>query len=153
MAWLPITNHTSWEYDTAPADPGAGHPQRPLWLKQSGGIRTENRGQSTASFTDLTYTAAAGTIETAAGDFTKSFRPGMDLYIKGSASNDGQYVIQTVTATTIGVVGTLTADEGTGDAPGTLLGIAKVEIYVKCRPVGSTKETHGEINKTYWDNQ
>lgn len=26
-----------------------------------------------------------------------------------------------------------------------------VLIYAKCRPVGSTKDDHGEINKTYWD--
>lgn len=27
------------------------------------------------------------------------------------------------------------------------------EIYVKCRLVGSTVDTMGEISKTYWDNQ
>lgn len=26
------------------------------------------------------------------------------------------------------------------------------EIYVKCRRVGTTVETMGEISKTYWDN-
>jgi len=27
------------------------------------------------------------------------------------------------------------------------------EVYTKCRRVGSTVETMGEISKTYWDNQ
>jgi hypothetical protein len=28
-----------------------------------------------------------------------------------------------------------------------------VEIYTKCRPIGSLKDSHGELNKTYLDNQ
>ena len=27
------------------------------------------------------------------------------------------------------------------------------EVYVKCRLVGSTVDTMGEISKTYWDNR
>lgn len=27
------------------------------------------------------------------------------------------------------------------------------EVYVKCRLIGETVDTMGEINKTYWDNQ
>jgi len=26
------------------------------------------------------------------------------------------------------------------------------QVYVKCRKVGSTVETEGELSKTYWDN-
>lgn len=40
MAWVTITNNPTWEYDNAPADPGVGSPYRPLWLKQTNGIRT-----------------------------------------------------------------------------------------------------------------
>lgn len=41
MAWVNIPNNPNWEYDNAPADPGAGSPLRPLWLKQTAGVRTE----------------------------------------------------------------------------------------------------------------
>lgn len=27
------------------------------------------------------------------------------------------------------------------------------EVYVKCRMIGTTVDTMGELNKTYWDNQ
>lgn len=40
MAWVAVTNNPTWEYDNAPADPGVGSPYRPLWLKQTAGIRT-----------------------------------------------------------------------------------------------------------------
>lgn len=40
MAWVAITNNPNWEYDNAPADPGVGSPYRPLWLKQTSGVRT-----------------------------------------------------------------------------------------------------------------
>ena len=33
-----------WEYDNAPADPGANSPYRPLWLKQTAGVRTNSSG-------------------------------------------------------------------------------------------------------------
>tara|TARA_R100000541_G_scaffold1902_4_gene7096 strand:+ start:1442 stop:2014 length:573 start_codon:yes stop_codon:yes gene_type:complete len=42
MAWVTITNNPSWQYDNAPADPGANSPLRPLWLKQTSGVRTTN---------------------------------------------------------------------------------------------------------------
>ena len=48
MAFVNITNNTQWEYDNAPPDPGANHPMRPLWLKQTNGIRTTG---STAVYT------------------------------------------------------------------------------------------------------
>jgi len=39
MGWLLIPNNRLWEYDNAPADPGANSPYRPLWLKQTAGVR------------------------------------------------------------------------------------------------------------------
>lgn len=75
MAWVTIPNNSQWEYDNAPADPGASSPYYELWLKQTNGVRTETHGS-------VTY-----------------------------------------------------------------------EVYTKCRRIGSTVETQGEINKTYWDNQ
>lgn len=41
MAFVLIPNNPYWEYDNAPADPGVGSPFRPLWLKQTAGIRTQ----------------------------------------------------------------------------------------------------------------
>jgi len=71
MAWVAITNNPYWEYDNNPPDPGVGSPYRPLWLKQTAGIRTSPSGR---------------------------------------------------------------------------------EVYVKCRRVGTTVDTAGEISKTFWDN-
>ena len=45
MAWILITNNEVWEYDNDPADPGADSPYRPLWLKQTAGVRTNSDGQ------------------------------------------------------------------------------------------------------------
>tara|TARA_B110000879_G_C11164748_1_gene510639 strand:+ start:1671 stop:2639 length:969 start_codon:yes stop_codon:yes gene_type:complete len=45
MAWLLIPNNRVWEYDNAPPDPGANSPYRPLWLKQTAGIRINSDGQ------------------------------------------------------------------------------------------------------------
>ena len=44
MAWVAIPNNPNWEYDNAPPDPGADSPLRPLWLKQTAGIRTFGTG-------------------------------------------------------------------------------------------------------------
>jgi len=41
MAWIAIPNNPNWEYDNAPAFPGANSPYRPLWAKQTAGIRTD----------------------------------------------------------------------------------------------------------------
>lgn len=41
MAFVVIPNNPNWEYDNAPADPGAGSPLRPLWLKQTNGVRND----------------------------------------------------------------------------------------------------------------
>jgi len=38
MAWLPIPNNPTWEYDNNPPDPGGK--QTALWEKQTAGVRT-----------------------------------------------------------------------------------------------------------------
>ena len=41
MAWVNIPNLSGWQYQNAPADPGASLPQqRKLWAKSSNGVRT-----------------------------------------------------------------------------------------------------------------
>ena len=41
MAWVNIPNLSGWQYQNAPADPGASLPQqRKLWALSSGGVRT-----------------------------------------------------------------------------------------------------------------
>ncbi len=60
MAWVTITNNPSWQYDNSPPDPGANSPLRPLWLKQTNGIRTTN---GHAVYTSVRKTiATAGTV-------------------------------------------------------------------------------------------
>jgi len=59
MAFVNITNNSSWQYDNAPPDPGANSPLRPLWLKQTNGIRTTN---GHAVYTSVRRTVSAGTV-------------------------------------------------------------------------------------------
>jgi len=40
MAWVTMTNNTGYQYNNAPADPGANSPHRTLWQQQTGGVRT-----------------------------------------------------------------------------------------------------------------
>lgn len=40
MAWIPVFNNKLWEYNDSPPDPGEGSALRPLWLQQTGGVRT-----------------------------------------------------------------------------------------------------------------
>ena len=41
MAWVNIPNLSGWQYQNAPADPGATLPQqRKLWALSSNGVRT-----------------------------------------------------------------------------------------------------------------
>jgi len=44
MAWVAVNHNPYFEYDNAPPDPGADSPLRPLWLKQTAGIRTVGSG-------------------------------------------------------------------------------------------------------------
>lgn len=44
MAFVNIPNNPYWQYDNNPPDPGATSALRPLWLKQTAGIRTEATG-------------------------------------------------------------------------------------------------------------
>ena len=44
MAFVAIPNNPNWEYDNAPADPGAGSPLRKLWLLQTNGVRQFKNG-------------------------------------------------------------------------------------------------------------
>ena len=46
MAWVSITNHTNYQYNNSPTDPGVAsagnaHPLRAQWLKQTNGVRTQ----------------------------------------------------------------------------------------------------------------
>ena len=72
MAWVTITNNPSWQYNNAPADPGANSPLRPLWLKQTSGVRTTN---GHAVYTDVrkTVNSASGTSTVSMGEISKTF--------------------------------------------------------------------------------
>jgi hypothetical protein len=68
MAWLLIPNNRVWEYDNAPPDPGANSPYRPLWLKQTAGVRTNSDGQKV-----YTKVRRVGTYIDNAGEISGSF--------------------------------------------------------------------------------
>ena len=75
MAWTSIimsngNPHPYWEYNNAPADPGVGHPHRPLWLKQQNGIRTY--GQSEV-YTQVRRTSDPTNLDFSAGELSKTF--------------------------------------------------------------------------------
>lgn len=70
----------------------------------------------------LTFAATGGTITASSGDFTgESFHPGMTLTVAGTTSNNGDYTIDSVTATVITVSSSDTlVDEGPLSATATL---------------------------------
>ena len=68
MAWVAITNNTGWQYNNAPADPGVDSPLRPLWLKQTNGIRQFNNG--TEVYVEV---RKVGDTDRTRGEMSKSF--------------------------------------------------------------------------------
>ena len=69
MAWVAIPNPTGWEYQNAPADPGATKPQhRKLWLLSSNGIRTIG---STSVYTQVRKVGDANDANR--GEISKSY--------------------------------------------------------------------------------
>jgi hypothetical protein len=68
MAWVTVPGSNSlWEYNNAPADPGASSPYYELWLKQTAGVRT-HRG----IFEVYTNCRRTGTT-TDVGELSKSY--------------------------------------------------------------------------------
>ena len=68
MAWGAITNNTGWQYNNAPADPGVGSPLRPLWQKQTNGIRQFKNG--TEVYVEV---RKVGDTNRTRGEMSKSF--------------------------------------------------------------------------------
>jgi len=68
MAWKGIPNNPHWQYDDAPADPGANSPYRPLWLKQTEGIRTNSGGNEV-----YTKVRKVGITVDTMGELSKTF--------------------------------------------------------------------------------
>ena len=66
MAWVAIPNNPRYEYNNAPTDPGAGSPLRPLWLKQTNGVRT------TLGFENYTNVRRVGTTDDI-GEMSKNY--------------------------------------------------------------------------------
>jgi len=66
MAWVAIPNNPRYEYNNDPADPGTESPQRPLWLKQTNGVRT------TLGFQNYTNVRRVGTTNDI-GEMSKNY--------------------------------------------------------------------------------
>lgn len=66
MAWVAIPNNPRYEYNNTPTDPGAGSSQRPLWLKQTNGVRT------TLGFENYTNVRRVGTTDDI-GEMSKNY--------------------------------------------------------------------------------
>lgn len=81
MAWQAIPNNPHWEYNDDPADPGVGSPLRPLWLKQSNGIRSYGTHQVYVDCRHL-YSSATGELSKTYWD---NFTPAPEYFI----TNDG----------------------------------------------------------------
>ena len=107
MAWLLIPNNPRWQYDNAPPDPGADSPYRPLWLKQTAGIRTNSNG-------DKVYTKVRKVTDTSdngVGEISKSFWDA-----RGSEDDDVSF--RTLWETTAdGESITWPCDQGSGYSP------------------------------------
>ena len=88
------------------------------------------------SFTDLTYTAAADTIATAAGTFvTNGIAVDQTIGIDGSTDNDthdiGLLSVSAVTETLITVNEDVIVDEGAANASGTIFAMKNDEVVKK----------------------
>ncbi len=69
MAWVNIPNLSGWQYQNAPADPGATLPQqRKLWALSSGGVRTIG---STSVYTQVRKVGDANDANR--GEISKSY--------------------------------------------------------------------------------
>jgi hypothetical protein len=67
MAWKDIPNNPNWEYNDSPVDPGPMSRRRPLWLKQSGGIRVNG------IFSTYTRVRRKGSTSEDMGELSKNF--------------------------------------------------------------------------------
>lgn len=72
MAWITIPNNPAWEYNNNPPNPGATSGQYPLWLKQTGGVRTNSNGEKVYTEVRLVGTLAVGSNGTM-GELSKTF--------------------------------------------------------------------------------
>ena len=70
MAYVTITKNPGWQYNNSPADPGVGHPHRPLWQKQTNGIRTTDGHAVYTEVRRTGTTAIAGEISKTYWDAT-----------------------------------------------------------------------------------
>lgn len=69
MAWVAI--NAIYEYDNAPPDPGAGSPLRPLWLKQTNGIRLDTA--EGRNFEVYVKCRKIGTVVDTFGELSKTY--------------------------------------------------------------------------------
>ena len=69
MAWKDIPNNPNWEYNDSPVDPGVGNARRPLWLKQTNGIRLSRDG----IFSTYTNVRKKGSTSEDMGELSKNF--------------------------------------------------------------------------------
>jgi len=69
MAWKGIPNNPHWQYNDAPADPGANSPYRPLWLKQTAGVRTNSDGNKVYTM----VRKVGDTSDNSLGEISKTF--------------------------------------------------------------------------------
>ena len=68
MAWASITGTSRYEYNNAPADPGATSQLRSQWLKQTNGVRTSNTGKEV--YTNIREAGGSGDD---IGELSKSY--------------------------------------------------------------------------------
>lgn len=67
MAWRDIPNNPHWEYNDSPVDPGVGSAGRPLWLKQTSGVRPHG------IFATYTQVRKKGSTSEDMGELSKNF--------------------------------------------------------------------------------
>jgi len=122
MAWRQIQNNPYWEYDDDPPDPGVGNALRPLWLKQSNGIRNF-RGHEI-----YVKCRRVGTSVEDAGELSKTFWDSKVIkdIITGSVSGFGELALPDP-STVSGIAeryitgpGTLVAQQSTTAGSGTV---------------------------------
>jgi len=78
MAWTDIlmgdgNPHPYWQYNNSPADPGANSPLRPLWQKQTNGIRAYGLNSQREVYVQVRRTSDPTDLDFSAGELSKTF--------------------------------------------------------------------------------
>ena len=143
MGWLLIPNNRLWEYDNAPADPGA------TITSGSFAIGTRYKITNLSGTSAAQWHTAAGTQsgDSSAALYHADYVVGDTFKAAAAGAGTGKVVLADSSSRELWLKQTAGVRIHTDPAG------KEHKVYTKVRMVGSTVDTMGEISKTYWDAQ